>query len=233
VDFADLALIALVGLVGPLLALPLRWNLPVVLGELIAGIALGHTGFRVMHPDDPTFTFLGQVGFAMVMFVAGSRVPINDGNLRPALRIGALRAMAVGVLSVGVGWAIAAAFGTGHTGIYAVLLASSSAALILPIVDSLRLTGDAVLALLAQVAIADAACIVALPLVIDPQHAGRAALGAAAVIASSLALYVVLGRLELSGYTKRMHTLSRCMCRSCWPASRSAWSSARSVRRAG
>ena len=39
------------------------------------------------------------------------------------------------------------------------------------------MTGPAVLQLLPQVAIADAACIVALPLVIDPAHAGRAALG--------------------------------------------------------
>lgn len=207
-DFADLALIALVGLAGPLLALPARWNLPVVLGQLVAGIALGNTGFRVLHPGDPTFTFLAQIGFALVMFVAGSRVPIRNGNLRPALRLGTLRAVLVGLLSLGVGWAVSAAFGTGHTGIYAVLLASSSAALILPIVDSVRLTGDAVLALLAQVAVADAACIVALPLVIDPDHAGRAALGAAAVIACALVLYVVLGRLEVSGNRKRMHKLS-------------------------
>jgi hypothetical protein len=37
-DFTTLALITLIGLVGPLLALPRRWQLPVVLGELGAGI---------------------------------------------------------------------------------------------------------------------------------------------------------------------------------------------------
>lgn len=47
-------------------------------------------------------------------------------------------------------------------------MASSSAAIVLPIVDSLELTGRPVLQLLPQVAVADAACIVALPLVIDP-----------------------------------------------------------------
>ena len=44
------------------------------------------------------------------------------------------------------------------------------------------------LQLLPQVAIADAACIVALPLVIDPANAGRAALGACAVIACAVVL---------------------------------------------
>src|SRR5689334_25306039 len=38
VTFLTLALIAVVALAGPLLALPVRWHLPVVLGELLAGI---------------------------------------------------------------------------------------------------------------------------------------------------------------------------------------------------
>jgi Kef-type K+ transport system membrane component KefB len=208
VDFAELALIALVGIAGPLLSIPGRWNLPVILGELIAGVALGNTGTGTLHPDNATFTFLAQVGFALVMFVAGSHVPVRDGKLRPALRVGVQRAVAVGALSVAGGYAVSALFGTGHPAIYSVLLASSSAALVLPIVDSLRLTGPTVLTLLVQVAVADAACIVALPLVIDPQHAGRAALGAAAVVACAVALYVVLGQLEISGYRKRLHKLS-------------------------
>jgi Kef-type K+ transport system membrane component KefB len=208
VDFAALALIALVGIAGPLLSVPVRWNLPVVLGELLAGVVLGDTGSHTLHPDNATFSFLAQVGFALVMFVAGSHVPIRNGDLRPALRVGVLRALAVGVLSVGAGYAVSAMFGTGHPAIYAVLLASSSAALVLPIVDSLRLSGEPVVALLAQVAIADAACIVALPLVIDPQHARRAALGAAAVVAAAIGLFLLLRQLEVSGYRKRMHKLS-------------------------
>ena len=71
-DFATLALISLVGVLGPLLALPRRWNLPVVLGELVAGIVLGHTGFDVLHAGNSTFTFLADIGFALIMFVAGS-----------------------------------------------------------------------------------------------------------------------------------------------------------------
>ncbi|MCW2496519.1 cation:proton antiporter [Jatrophihabitans sp.] len=207
-DFGTLAVICLIGILGPLLATPQRWHLPVLLGELVAGIALGQTGFRQLHPTNPTFTFLADVGFALVMFVAGSHVPVRDPALRPALRVGILRALGIGAVAVGLGLLVAHAFGNGHAELYAVLMASSSAALILPIVDSLGLGGPSVLALLPQIALADAACIVALPLAIDPHHAGRAALGALAVLASAAVLFVVLREFERRGLRHRMHELS-------------------------
>jgi Kef-type K+ transport system membrane component KefB len=208
VDFGTLALIALVAILGPLLAVPRGWHLPVVLGELIAGIVLGRTGSRTLHPDNGTFAFLANVGFALVMFVAGTHVPVRDARLRSGVRIGALRAVAVGAVAAGLGVAVAAAFGTGHAALYAVLLASSSAALVLPIVDSLGLGGAAVLQLLPQVAIADAACIVALPLAIEPTHAARAALGTLAVIGCAAVAFLALDLVERAGYRRRVHHLS-------------------------
>ena len=65
--FGTLAIIAAAGLIGPLLALRSGWNLPIVLGELVAGMVLGATGFSWLHAEDPTFTFLADVGFALVM----------------------------------------------------------------------------------------------------------------------------------------------------------------------
>jgi Kef-type K+ transport system membrane component KefB len=107
-----------------------------------------------------------------------------------------------------LGVAVAAAFDTGHPALYAVLMASSSAALVLPIVDSLHLGGPSVLHLLPQVAIADTVCIVALPLVIDPSHAGRAALGSLAVLGCAAVLYVGLRYVETSGVRQRVHDVS-------------------------
>jgi hypothetical protein len=40
-SFATLAVISLVSIIGPLLALPRRWHLPVILGESAAEIVLG------------------------------------------------------------------------------------------------------------------------------------------------------------------------------------------------
>ncbi|MFC1432437.1 cation:proton antiporter [Streptacidiphilus sp. N1-3] len=206
--FATLAVISLAALLGPLLALPRRWALPVVLGELVAGVLLGPTALGYLDARNPTFSFLADIGFALIMFVAGAHVPVRDASLRAGLRTGTLRAVAVGVLAAGAGLAVARLFGTGHAALYAVLMASSSAALVLPIVDSLGLDGGPVLRMLPQVAVADTACIVALPLVIDPDHAARAALGALAVVGCAVLLFFVLRRLERGGYQRRLHQLS-------------------------
>ena len=206
--FTTLAVIVLAGFFGPLLALPKRGHLPILLGELLAGIALGPTVFGALRAADPGFTFLADMGFALVMFVAGSHVPVRDARVRSALRTGVLRALGVGVVAAALGLGVSAVFGTGHPALYAVLMASSSAALVLPIVDSLRLSGTSLLQTLAQVAVADTACIVALPLAIDPAHAARAAGGAVAVTAVAGVLFVLLRHAERSGLRKRLHRIS-------------------------
>lgn len=206
--FAQLSVICLVAILGPLLAFPRGWHLPVVLGELVAGVALGRTGIHYLHSDNATFSFLADVGFALVMFVAGTHVPVRDPAIRPALRSGVARALAVAVVAAGLAAAIAYATGVHHAPLYAVLIASSSAALILPIVDSLGLAGVEVVALLPQIAIADTLCIVALPLAIDPKHALRAAGGAAAVIAAAAVVFLVLRIADRRGVQRKVHEIS-------------------------
>ena len=207
-SFLDLAVVCTVALAGPLLATPRRWHLPVVLGELLAGAALGASGLGFLDAGDPTFTFLGSCGFVLVMFVAGTHVPLRDPRLRPALRIGVVRAVAVGVVATALGYAVAHLVGISHAPLYAVVMASSSAALVLPIIDSLGLEGRDVVDLLPQIAVADTVCIVLLPLAIDPQHVVRAALGAVAVLAAGAVLFVALRAVERSGVRHRVHEVS-------------------------
>jgi Kef-type K+ transport system membrane component KefB len=206
--FQTLAIISIVALLGPLLAIPRRWNLPVTLGEILAGILVGHTGLRLVDSSDPSITLLANVGFALIMFVAGSHVPVRDAQIRSALGTGAARALFAAVLAAALGIGAAVVFGSAHAPLYAVLMASSSAALVLPVIDSLRLRGNSVLQLTAQVAIADIVAIIALPLAIDPPNAGRAALGASAVAAAAAVLYLTLSRLERKGARLRLHRLS-------------------------
>jgi len=105
------------------------------------------------------------------MFVAGTHVPVRDREMRSAIPNVLLRAVLVGAVAAALGFALAAVFDTGPALLYAVLMASSSAALALPIIDSLRLSRPQVLSVTAQIAVADATSIVLLPLVIDPQRA--------------------------------------------------------------
>lgn len=206
--FSTLALVTALGLSGPLLALRSSWHIPAIVGPLLAGIVFGRTGFGVLDASDPTFAFLADIGFALVMFVAGTHVPVRDPAVRSALGAGAARAAIVGVLAALLGTGLAAAFGTGHAPLYAVLMASSSAAVVLPIIDSAGLQGKPVLALTAQVAIADTVCVVALPLVIDPSTAGRAALGALAVGAAAVVAYLMMRVAEERGWRRRVHRVS-------------------------
>lgn len=204
-DFGTLALIAVIGLLGPLIALPRAWHLPVVLGELVAGVVFGTTGFQVLKTEDPTFSFLADIGFALVMYVAGSHVPIRDPNLRRGLPLALGRVAIVGIVAAGLAMAVSGGFHVDHAPMYAVLMASSSAAIVLPFVDSLNLRGPAVVQLIPQVAVADAGCIVALPLAIAPDQAGRSALGALAVSVAALGVFIVLRALERNGVRRRVH----------------------------
>ena len=190
--FGVLALISLAGLAGPLLASGKRGLIPVAVGELAAGVVIGFSGFRWLDPTQPTTAFLAQVGFAMLMFAVGLNVPLRQPGLLSGLRRGGLAAVIAALLAVPFGIAVARATGTHHAAIYALLLASGSAAILLPALKEQRLLEDQhALTIMAQVALADIAAIVALPLVLQPSRALKAALGGVLVAVCVLLLFGV------------------------------------------
>lgn len=207
-SFNTLSLICVVALLGPLLAARQSWHLPLVLGELLAGVVVGKSLLGWVDSGNPTLTFLADMGFALMMFVSGTHVPIRDRTIRLAIGKGALRAVVATVVAIALAIAVALLFGSAKAPLYAVLMASSSAALVLPIIDSLSFKGTAVLELTAQVALADVAAIVALPLAIDPAHAGQKAVGALAVAACAVVVWWLLRHFEASGSRRRLHVLS-------------------------
>jgi Kef-type K+ transport system membrane component KefB len=208
-ELFTLAVVLLAGLAGPLLATPKRARVPIVVGEIVLGVVVGRTGAGWVDADDPILSFVAAAGFALVMLEAGSHVPLPHPALRAATGRGSLLAVVVGALAVPAGLGVAALVGTGHGLLYAVLLASSSAALVMPVIDEKGLGTPPAIALIVQVAIADTTCIVALPLAEDPTHAGRAALGALAVIAAGGVWFLMLRQLHAHGLVKRAHDLSK------------------------
>jgi Kef-type K+ transport system membrane component KefB len=206
--FQTLALLTAVGFAGPLLAAVPRLRIPVTIGELIAGLVIGKTGFGLVDDTDPTFELFANIGFALVMFVVGSHVPVRDPKLPSALPLALARAVLAGAVAAAFGFGLATAFGTGHAALYAVLMASSSAAMTLPMIDSLRLQGPQVLSVTAQIAIANTAGIVLLPLVIDFRHAPTAALGGLAVTGCAVVVFVLMRAADRRGWRQRMHDYS-------------------------
>jgi Kef-type K+ transport system membrane component KefB len=192
VSFGTLVVIVLAGLGGPLLAvLGQRRFVPVVGGEILAGILVGPTVLGGVDPGNATISTLGQVGFAMLMLTVGMHLPLRDRRLAASARHGTGLALLVCLLALPAGLLAASIAGTGHATIYAVVLASGSAAVLLPAFEELGLESSAVMSVMAQVTIADVITILSVPIVLEPGRVGHAVLGALLVGgAAALALAV-------------------------------------------
>jgi Kef-type K+ transport system membrane component KefB len=113
-SFGQLTVIILAGLGGPLLSASRRVIIPVVVGELLAGIVLGKTGAGLIKAGDPTISFLGDMGFAVLMMVAGMHVPLRNRALTRSLGRGAVAVVASIAVGLGGGLAIAHGLGVGQ-----------------------------------------------------------------------------------------------------------------------
>lgn len=203
-----LTLILLVGLAGPLLALPRRFALPVALGELLAGVLLGKSGFGWLPSDQPALQLLAAVGFALVMMLVASHIDVRavlaSRNAMPALG----NVLLVSCFGLGVGWVTHALTGAGSIALFAVLASSSSAAVALPaLAGKTPLRNHA--GLIAQITFADLLAIVALP-VVQSGARGLLTIFAAALIGIlAFALFGLLHWANASGRWKRLRKLSR------------------------
>jgi len=210
VSFGILFVVVLAGIAGPLLAVGRRVLVPVVVGEIAAGLVLGRSGARVLHPAQPTLSFLGDIGFAMLMYTAGMHVPLRRPALVRQLRRGAFGFGIAAVLAIAAGWFAAWAGGVPHPALYAVVLGSGSAAVLVPSLDELHQLENAdALAVAAQVAIADVVGIGAVPLVLQPHRAFHAVLGILAVGASAVALLAVVRELRGVAWVRSLRLLSK------------------------
>jgi Kef-type K+ transport system membrane component KefB len=206
-SFGILVLVVLAGLGGPLLGLLARRFVPVVVGEILAGILVGPTVLDAVHPAAGTISALAEIGFAMLMLTVGMHLPLGERRLASSARAGALLALAVCALAVPAGIVAAAIAGTGHAAVYAVVLASGSAAVLLPAIEELGLGGVDVLTVMAQVTIADVITIVSVPIVLAPSRALHAALGGVLVAGAALALYLgarIVGSREWVGRVRQL-----------------------------
>ena len=208
-SFATLALIVTAGLLGPLLAVPRTIVVPVIVGELLAGVVLGTTGAGLIDATQPTIAFLGDIGFATLMFVAGMHVPLRNRALVGALGRGGVGAGLSAAFGVGGGLLIAHALDLGHPLVWAVLLATGSAAIVLPALAEAGIDDDRGLLPMAWATIADVATIVIVPLVLEPSHAVRAGLGALAVVAAAGAILLIARALDGTDGVRDIRHLSR------------------------
>ena len=222
VTFGLLALITVAGLAGPLLAALPRLGLPLVVGEIAAGVLLGRTGLGWIDAGEPTTAFLSEVGFAMLMFVVGTRLPLRDPGLRDSVRPAALAALLTLAFAVPAGFALALV-GPDRPLVLAVVVATSSAAVALPILQGDTdgtdgaVTGDSAEAVgvagelaaafaIGWITLTDVSTMLAVPLVLATGGLGTVLAGAGLVLLAGGAAYLPLRWLRR---TDRVHALRR------------------------
>ncbi|MCW3013976.1 MAG: cation:proton antiporter [Solirubrobacterales bacterium] len=191
-SFGALAVVLAAGLCGPILAGASKLRVPLVVGELLAGVVIGHTGLRWVHADEPELKFLGEIGFAVLMLIAGTHLPLRTPGLRAALRSGAAGAVLALALAVPLALLLHRVTSLHATGILLLLLATSSAAIVMPVLaDSGVPEAGATLVAMAWVAVADVATVIAIPIVLARGDVAKVVLGTALVLAATVLVYVV------------------------------------------
>jgi Kef-type K+ transport system membrane component KefB len=207
-SFGQLTLIILAGLAGPLLSSSRRVVVPVVVGELLAGVALGQTGAGLIKAGNPTIAFLGNVGFAVLMMGAGMHVPLRNKQLLGSLRKGAVAVAVSAALGLGGGLLIAHGLGFGHPAIWAILLATGSAAIVLPALEEAGVGPEKAILAMAWATVADVVTIVAVPLVMNPSKAAKAGLGALAVAGGGVLVLIAARLLSRERAVRALRRLS-------------------------
>lgn len=206
-QFSTLALVMVVSLVATTLNIGKRSGIPLSISQIALGLILGATGFGVLDATDPTFAFLAQIGFALVMFEAGSRVPMTRAALE-VLPIALLRVVIVGLVAAVIGLGLGTWLAPESSWVFAVVMTSSSAALVLPLLGpETRRSADGMttiapsgskpsrtrMELIAQIALADALSVILLPLAAaSGSEALSRSLGMGALILAALAIYILL-----------------------------------------
>lgn len=205
---SQLALVLLLGLVGPFLALPRRFAIPVAVGELLIGVVFGQSLLGLIEPNLPSLKLISQIGFALVMMITASHIDLtrffSKKDLFRASRNVLISAAVALVLSAGI---VQLLHLSSMFGLVFVLLISSSAAVFLPAVQSLekyRAPG----AVLLQVTLADLLAILLLPLVQDPSAFAKEALGVGAMALAAVGIFLALRWANKNGRWKKMREVS-------------------------
>ena len=207
-SFGPLAIVLAAGLVGPLLASLHRFGPPMIVGEIAAGVVIGRSGLTWVDPSDQLLTGLAAIGFALLMFVVGTHLPVRDRHLRSALGTGLAIAATVAALAAIAGLLLAPKVGLDRPAILAVLIATSSGAVALPVLQGLDRSDRATLVATAWVAIADVVTVLALPVVLATGRMGRVVGGGALVVLAGVTMLLLARFARDRPSVRRMRLLS-------------------------
>ncbi len=201
VQLASLLIVALAALVVPLLfALIPRLPVPILVGEMAAGIVLGRSGLHWIHVG-PWLQFLDLFGLAYLLFLAGTevdfrlmRLPLGQGS-RAILDA----PLAVALVGIAIRLALAFAIAAGLTAagllpgvtLAAPILAGSSLGVVLSVLKERRLHDSRYgQTLIVSAAVADFSTVLIVTLLFSTNHHSSA--GARAMLVGLIVLLALV-----------------------------------------
>jgi Kef-type K+ transport system membrane component KefB len=204
-SFTGLLVVAAIAFAAPLaLGLVPRLRLPAVVLEIVAGIAVGPSGFGWVEVDEP-IEVMSLIGLAFLLLLAGLEVDVD--RFRGRL----LRVSSAGfVLSFGLALAAGLALDAGGLVasplLVAIMLSATSLGVVIPVLkDSAEATTTFGQLVIASASIADVATIVLLSLFFSAESAS---VGAQLVLLGGFGLFAVAIALALAGLERSMHLTS-------------------------
>ena len=151
--FVPLLIVALLGVFVPLLLSRFkRLKVPVVVGELLAGIIIGDSGLKLVG-HDPMLEVLALLGFAYLMFLSGLEVDFEailpkagfwQGSTRERLSnplsLGILTFILTLLLGLLAGWGLSLIDASDDPYLMALILSTTSLGLVMPVLKERDLT---------------------------------------------------------------------------------------------
>ncbi len=152
-SFTPLLIVTALAFLVPVLLSPIkRFGIPVVVGEIVAGVVFGHSGLNLIHTD-VVLQVLSVFGFAYLMFLSGLEINFsgaNSGRNAPARRrvIGNPFVLGGTMFAISAALSLAAGFGMIHYGlardpwIMAMILTTTSLGVVAPVLKERGLTSN-------------------------------------------------------------------------------------------
>ena len=147
-SFVPLLLVVVLAFLVPVLISRFR-RVPVVVGEILAGIIVGPSVLGLVHGEEPTLGLLSEIGFAFLMFLSGLEIDFSilfaasqrkQANGPSALVLAGLSFVLTLILSLGMGFGLSTAGFVRDPWMMTLILSTTSLGIVVPILKENRMS---------------------------------------------------------------------------------------------
>jgi len=147
--FLPLLLVVLLAFLVPLFLARFR-RIPVVVGEILAGILIGPSVLGWVHVEDATLELLAEIGFAFLMFLSGLEIdfsilfaaskPGQDKKKSPILMAGLSFLLTI-IFAAGIGFWLTGAGFVKDPWMMSLILSTTSLGIVVPVLKEKKMSG--------------------------------------------------------------------------------------------